>query len=326
MKEKNSEKNAIIKKLDKNNFKHDHFFRAVMKQPKVRKEFLENYLPAQVIELIDFKKIELMPADFITISNKKLDSDLICKMPIANKEAYLVTLIEHQSTADPMMPLRIMRYTCEIMHKHSKKNKTLPLVIPLVIYHGKKAYNYPIDIKKCIDAPAHLIDEFFLQPFKLIDLNKISDEILKEHLWSGLMLLTLKRAYSDKLEEIKNLFITVNEMYLIETNESQQLVEIVLNYLMRKSKLSKTKELEKELDNWGSKPFKEAFMTLGQAYEQKGEQRGRLEGEQRGRLETQQETAIRMLALGADIEFIQKATLLTKEEIQALKNQRTKKH
>lgn len=50
-----------------------------------------------------------------------------------------------------------------------------------------------------------------------------------------------------------------------------------------------------------------------------GEAKGRAEGEAKGKNKANKETAKRMLELGADIEFISKATGLSKEEIEELK-------
>ena len=38
-----------------------------------------------------------------------------------------------------------------------------------------------------IDAPPSLTERYFLKPFQLIDLGQIDDEILKQHVWSGVM-------------------------------------------------------------------------------------------------------------------------------------------
>ena len=65
--------------------------------------------------------------------------------------------------------------------QQNPKTKTIPLVVPLVVYHNKKSYPYSTNVKDIVDAPRELIEEYFLKPFLLVDLTKIADEELKQH-------------------------------------------------------------------------------------------------------------------------------------------------
>ncbi len=57
---------------------------------------------------------------------------------------------------------------------------------------------------------------------------------------------------------------------------------------------------------------------------EEGRQEGKEEGKQEGKIEKQKEIAKKMLKIGVDIEIIEKATELTKEEIEKLNNQSKK--
>jgi hypothetical protein len=65
-----------------------------------------------------------------------------CK-PRRGTDIYL--LIEHQSSADRHMAFRLMRYAIAAMQRHLDKGHTqLPLVIPLLFYHGQVSpWPYP---------------------------------------------------------------------------------------------------------------------------------------------------------------------------------------
>ena len=40
---------------------HDQFFRTAMANKRVAREFLKNWLPSQLSELIDFEQLEIQP-------------------------------------------------------------------------------------------------------------------------------------------------------------------------------------------------------------------------------------------------------------------------
>ena len=77
------------------------------------------------------------------------------------------------------MPFRMLKYMCNIIDNHLKTHgsKKIPLIYPLVIYHGKRRYLFSTDLNDLVDAPPALIDRYFLKPFQLIDLGPIDDSL-----------------------------------------------------------------------------------------------------------------------------------------------------
>ncbi|MBV7377071.1 Rpn family recombination-promoting nuclease/putative transposase, partial [Klebsiella pneumoniae] len=53
---------------------------------------------------------------------------------------YVHVLIEHQSAPDKLMAFRLMRYAIAAMQRHLESgHKTLPLVIPILFYQGRRS-------------------------------------------------------------------------------------------------------------------------------------------------------------------------------------------
>ncbi|HEX4045752.1 MAG TPA: Rpn family recombination-promoting nuclease/putative transposase, partial [Gammaproteobacteria bacterium] len=180
---------------------HDQFFRTVMADQRVACDFLMAYLPKEMSQVIDWKKLELQQRSYIDEVRKESIVDVLYKTKINEKEAYLYLLLEHQSTPDELMPFRLLKYICAIIDQHLKvtKEKFLPLVYPVVVYHADRPYPYSTDIKDLVDAPKELIEHYFLKPFQLIDLGQIKDEELKAHTWSGVMEFALKHVFARDL-------------------------------------------------------------------------------------------------------------------------------
>jgi len=166
---------------------HDAFFQKSMENPKVARAFLKAHIPETLLKHIDLTQLELQPRIHIDDVGSQYISDLVYKTKMDDQEAYLYLALEHQSYHDPWLAFRILKYTLHIMDRHLKQQRKLPLVYPCVVYHGKSPCRLQPDIRELIDAPKELIDDYFLKPFKLVDLRQIEDQELAQHQWAGLM-------------------------------------------------------------------------------------------------------------------------------------------
>lgn len=68
------------------------------------------------------------------------------------------------------MAFRMIEYTVNLIRAHLKKYKTqkIPLVVPLVIYHGKRCH-FETNIEALVDAPKELSERYFLKTFQLMN-------------------------------------------------------------------------------------------------------------------------------------------------------------
>ena len=86
------------------------------------------------------------------------------------------------------MPLRLLDYTVRIMRDHiDEGNKTLPLVLPIVMYTGKASpYPYTTDIFELFNSPKDA-KELMFKPFGLIDLSSTEDKTILKQKWASLL-------------------------------------------------------------------------------------------------------------------------------------------
>jgi len=89
------------------------------------------------------EELEKYNSSFVTKTLKNKEIDVIYKLK--NKKIFF--MIEHQTKIDYAMPLRILEYENEIMRsaieyeKMNRKNYKLPLIIPIVLYAGRKKWD-----------------------------------------------------------------------------------------------------------------------------------------------------------------------------------------
>ncbi len=209
------------------------------------------------------------------------------------------------------MPKRILDYEIEIMktaENHNvilKKDAEMPIIIPIVIYTGRKKWNVAGYIQDC-RKKLNRLESFRLGNYYIIDNNTYTDEELLEDKFfiSKLMLL-------ERMKTTEELYNNLKKVIEIETNEKNiKLLESIIKFIYNK-KLGKnyTDKLIKEI----AKKKGENDMIL-EMIENENKALIR-KGRREGRRETLKYIAKKMLNEKVDIDFIMRITGLSKEQI-----------
>lgn len=300
---------------------HDKFFRKVMGNPHVARDFLLTHLPEKMRKIMDLNDLELVPRSYIDDVRKETIADVLYKTTIADRVGYIYLLVEHQSSPDELMPFRILKYSCNIIEQHLQqtKSKSLPLIYPMVIYHGERPYSFSTDIKDIVDAPRQLIEQYFLKPFQLIDLARIDDEELKKHSWAGAMEFALKHIFArDILPHLKEMAELLRR---IDQAGGKDYISIILHYIYERAELKSKEAFFNLISTKISTEVGEEIMTLAEQMRQEGRFEGKLQGKLEGEREKSVEIAKRLLNENLDILFISKVTGLSLNELKNLQKQ-----
>ncbi len=281
---------------------HDRLFRNFLADINKAKVFLETYLPENIKKQCDFSVLSFKPGSFVEKDLKHHFSDILYSVKIAGTPGYIYTLIEHETTPQKLTPFKLLRYQIAIMKQHLQQgNQTLPIVIPLLFYRGKKSpYPFTTDIMDCFENKK-LAQETFLKPYSLIDITIIPDEELCQHDGLGILELVQKNIHRrDALEFVKDIALQVARQFLTHEQFNSLL------YYMSQEGESKNFEqfylsLAEALPN-----YREDIMTLAQQLEQKGLQQGLQQGHEKAR----HEMAKNLLAEGFSLDVVKKVTQL----------------
>ena len=304
---------------------HDRFFRSIMTDPKVIREFFEINLPVNVRNAIDLGSIVPQKDSFIDDHLRLQTADMLFSVEFGKQPGYLYLLVEHQSSPDKFMAFRILKYMIAIMEKHVAKTKgsKLPLVYPVVIYNGWKNYSHSTDIFDLFEDDKKLAQDILWQPFKLIDLSTISDDKLKASLWYGVAGYVMKHIFEkDFLPALKE---TVKYLRTIEKYGENSYIYTVLSYIVEASEI-KTQDFINVVKTGLITINEEKIMTLAEQWREEGRQETMIlaeqwkrEGVERGKLEALKTTAVRLLDQGLDIDRIADITGLSVSEITVLR-------
>lgn len=119
---------------------HDQFFKRSLQDANMVRDFLCQYVDPQVIQHIDMRSLKIQQGSFVTKNLKYRMSDVLYAAKINNKKSYLYFLLEHQSTPDKKMSLRMRQYVNQIMDMHLQQgHEYLPIVLPFCLYHGQQS-------------------------------------------------------------------------------------------------------------------------------------------------------------------------------------------
>ena len=138
--------NKVNQKNNKNS--HDVFVKKAMSDKNVAREFFEANLPQDILSQVDLSTLKQEKENYFdnTLGNGIVD--LIYSVNFGLDKGYLIALVEHQSSQDYKMPLRIMKYVLRICDDYLKKNKggKIPLIYPILFYNGEKKYTAPLSL------------------------------------------------------------------------------------------------------------------------------------------------------------------------------------
>ncbi|HCN5678182.1 TPA: Rpn family recombination-promoting nuclease/putative transposase [Escherichia coli] len=242
---------------------HDAAFRSFLANPDVARDFLELHLPAEYRQLCDLSTLKLEPATFVEPDLHQYASDILWSVKTTGGEdGYVYTLIEHQSTENLYMPFRMLRYSVAAMQRHLEQHKTLPLVIPVLFYHGERSpYPYSMNWLDCFEDPA-LAAKIYTKPFPLVDITVVDDnEIMNHRRMAALTLLMKHIRHRDMMELLDKL-----PQVMVEISDEQ--VRVLIHYIVNAGDTVSPEFMRALAERLPQ--HEDKLMTIAERLEQKG--------------------------------------------------------
>ena len=199
------------------------------------------------------EEIEKYTSSFVNKIFENREADIVYKYK--NKNIFF--LIEHQTKIDYSMPYRILEYEIEIMKsaidikKVKNKEYKLPLVIPIVLYTGKKRW----DAKRYLEESQETLDGVKIKAgnYNLVDINDFTkEELLQEKTKE---LIEKIDGGEEKMLALVDMIRNENKMYInmgrkegrkeTKIKLKQQCLEIAKNLLKLNMPISQISEVTK---------------------------------------------------------------------------------
>jgi len=303
---------------------HDALVKTVFGKPEHARGMLRRVVPPALAETLDWSTLTLRPGSFVDLVLKEQHTDLLYSATWRDGGEVLVYfLFEHLSAPpkkDSLLAFRLLRYQVRIWEEwlaNHQAAKSLPMIIPIVMYHGATPWSEPQLFDALLDVPANVrptVTPYLVQfAFLLNDLSEISDDELR----SGAMLTALAKLATICLKHARTSteFIKILARWMDFAREvarapnGLKALAQVLCYILQVNDHVEREALQALLEREiGPDEAKEAIVTAGQQLIEQGRQEGRQEGRREGRREGECALLLRQLrrrfgdAVNADIE------------------------
>jgi hypothetical protein len=138
-----------------------------------------------------FRRIFGVPANaaasFVDEALKWRYSDLLFTVPMEGRDAFVYVLVEHQSSSDPLMAFRMLRYMTRIWDAYLREHpvaRQLPAVISLVVHNGSRPWDGPVQLADLLDLDPGAADAAgrYLPRFEFLldDLPGVGEQQLRD--------------------------------------------------------------------------------------------------------------------------------------------------
>jgi hypothetical protein len=166
-------------------------------------------------------------------------------------------------------------------HLEQHPGEPPPLVYSLVIYTGAGAWSAKRTVVELYGEQAALAQKLLIEPYQLIDVARISDDILQQHERFGLVAFALKHRKNPDFRSVIDCFLPWLERVASKVGDLS-LGKIVLNYVFNGLEQGNKRYLVKQADRFLSEKTKGELMTIAEQLIRQGRKEGLSKGLSKG--------------------------------------------
>ncbi|WP_437767224.1 Rpn family recombination-promoting nuclease/putative transposase [Sorangium sp. So ce281] len=272
---------------------HDALFKAAFSQVEHAAGELRQALPPALSARIDFAALRLRPGSFVDEALKERQSDLLFSASMGEARVLLYLLCEHQSTVEPLMAFRLLRYMVRIWEHHLAEHpgsKLLPAILPVVLHHSETGWTAATSFEDLLEvdegARAVMADHVPRFRFVLDDISQEGDEALKARAMSAFSRLVLwclrhGREPDELLRQLGKWLDLVNEVR--RAPNGVEALRAIWRYILATNERDEADEVLQRLLAAAGEPWKEEIVSAADQLMERGRQQGLREGLREGR-------------------------------------------
>jgi len=165
---------------------HDALYHRFFADPAVVAQLLREFAAGPWLEGLDLDGMERVNTKFHADTGERREADLVWRIPRRDGgDAYVMLLLEFQSTPDHWMALRMLVYAGLLWQQLVREQRLLPdgrlpAILPIVLYNGDPRWRAPLELRDLIGLP-ETSPMWHWQPasrYLMIDEGAFSSEIL----------------------------------------------------------------------------------------------------------------------------------------------------
>lgn len=284
---------------------NDKAFHRTFSEPRNALGMLRELVPAHLAKMIRWDTLRLASSKYVDLLLRERRSDLVYQAELAGRDIFIY-LIEHQSSVDLIMAVRIYTAIGQLWdgwRREHPNSTTVPAVLPLVVYHGDRAWTAATEVSDLIDLPADVreaMSEYLPQQrFVLDDLSAASAESIREReqltATARLTLAALQflRAQCEQPAHVlRELWPLVEELRRLGLQDD---FWVFIRYVSQVVPRGRHEEVRRYMQDHMTEAEYGRFLSIEEGLRSEGRLQGRQEGRQEGREEGRRETLTKLL-------------------------------
>ena len=278
---------------------HDKFFKEVFTRRNGAEEFLRHYLPENVVGLLDLDSLEYNKDTFVDTQLKEYFSDLLFRTQLKDgSPGYVYILFEHKSYQEPLAAFHLLRYMVKIWEMLLKRREEpgFPVIIPLVVYHGRKGWRVGSKFRDLFDCPDDMA--IFIPDFQYVlwDATRYRDEEIKGAAILRVALLLMKYIFREDLNDrLSGILGLLSD--LSEKRTGMEYIETVLKYIVNGAPTDNINYEDLKAAVNKALPHKgdDIMLTIADTLREQGIRQGMQQGMQQGMLEEARDMLMQLL-------------------------------
>ena len=274
----------------------------LLESPENTRELLR-IIAAELVEKLDFKRIQYIPTTFIPDNLRKQEADILFLIPFVEggteREVLIYILIEHQSTPSLLMGFRITFYMLQIWDRQRRAwiDQKLPEeqwrfhpILPIVFYTGAAEWETSLKISALMDVPYELESYVPHHETLFLHLKETAPEKLTpgEHPF-GWVLRVIQKEAATQAEFVEALLTAIDRLESLPPEEAETWEKLMyylflLIYHRRapsEHEMLRQQVQERVRTHFRKEEVENMGQTIAQALIQEGQEIGALQNEQR---------------------------------------------
>ena len=160
---------------------HDPAYKLIFSRPRMVRDLLDGFAARGWSDALDFDTLAPLPASFVSRDLQQRHGDLVWRIRFrGDRWLYLMLLLEFQASVDPAMAVRMLAYTALLYQRLAadgalRDRNTLPPVLPVVIYNGRRPWTAPVEMKDLVTSSQRLSPYQPSQRYYLLDAARTAD-------------------------------------------------------------------------------------------------------------------------------------------------------
>ena len=276
---------------------HDKYFQRVFSNEQDAASLLRTCVPRRLADTLKWSTLSLLRGRFVDDDWRRNETDMLYSVEREGTETPVLVyvLLEHQSTPDPWLRLRLLGYCVQVWQQWRRQHESeerLPLLVPVVFFQGARRWEYEREFADLVTDAAQ--EWRWVPRFEhlLIDQTELGAESVTGAVAARVlqiaMMATFREAPGELLEWVTRL---IGELYRAKGfEEVAKHVEYVLATQPEAQRKVFSEALRRNVPGRGGE-----VMNYVEEMIERGRREGRQEGRQEGRREGELKGQVRAI-------------------------------